>query len=319
MAINLLELNSVKKYFPIKRGPLRLTAGYVKAADQVDLVIKKGENLGLVGESGSGKTTLAKLILKLLKVDSGSIVFQGQDITHLSDKKMVEVRKNMQIVFQDPFGSLDPRFNVEGIISEGMDTHIQRNKSIARERVEGLLDLVGLSSEMIDRFPHEFSGGERQRIAIARSLATNPKFLVLDEAVSSLDVLVQTQILHLLLDLQQRLDLTYLFISHNLRVIKKICQRIAVMYRGKIVEVVSSKDILENALHPYTQELLSAAIDFQARVKNNNDFFAEDIRGCCYNKVCKHREDICLEREPKLGEMGSGHFVNCHFLNRKKE
>lgn len=317
MSDGLLELQAVKKYFPIKRGLLRQTSGLVKAVDNIALKVKKGENLGLVGESGSGKTTLGKLILKLLEVDGGRITFQGQDITHFSNKQMLGIRKQMQIVFQDPFGSLDPRFNVEKIISEGMVLGLKKTQREKRERVEQLLKLVGLSGQMAARFPHEFSGGERQRIAIARSLASQPQFLVLDEAVSSLDVLVQAQILRLLLDLQQKFDLTYLFISHNLRVIKKVCQRIAVMYQGKIVEVGDTPEIFARPLHPYTQELLSAALDFKVRSKFRDIFFTESSPGCCYNKTCLHQEGVCFEVEPELKEVSPGHLVSCHLLNKK--
>jgi oligopeptide transport system ATP-binding protein len=256
VADHLLELSGLQKRFPIKRGLLRSTKGYVYAVDNVDLVIDRGENLGLVGESGSGKTTLGRLILRLLDADRGRILFQGQDITGFSDKMMKGIRKKMQVVFQDPFSSLDPRFSVEGIILEGMD---RKRKA----RVAELLDCVGLSSDVAERFPDEFSGGERQRIAIARSLVNNPRLIILDEAVSSLDVLTQSQIINLLRELQQRFGLTYLFISHNLRLLKRICSRIAVMYQGKIVETALTKDIFERPAHPYTRQLLSAALDYR--------------------------------------------------------
>lgn len=317
MSDDLLKLQGVRKYFPLKSGLWRQSSGWVKAVDNIDLTVKRGENLGLVGESGSGKTTLGKLILKLLEVDGGKIIFQGQDITHFSTRQMSGIRKQMQMVFQDPFGSLDPRFNVEEIISEGMVSGFEKNQLGRKRRVRELLELVGLTSEMANRFPHEFSGGERQRIAIARSLASNPQFLILDEAVSSLDVLVQAQILRLLLDLQQRFGLTYLFISHNLRVIKKVCSRIAVMYQGKMVEIGDSQEIFEEAVHPYTQELLSAALDFQVRSQHNNDFFTEDSPGCCYNKSCVHRQENCFKVAPELIEVTPGHWVSYLLVNKK--
>lgn len=261
----LIELKNVKKYFPVKKGFLRRDHGYVRAVDNVDLGIAEGENLGLVGESGSGKTTLGRLILQLYPADSGAIFFNGRDITRLSPRAMKPLRRSLQMVFQDPYSSLDPRYTVRNILKEAVEGDKKLTTPAAREdRMAGVLAAVGLGADSLIRFPHEFSGGERQRIAIARALIMNPKLLILDEATSSLDVLIQEQIICLLKDLQKRYPLTYLFITHNLRVVEKICQRIAVMYKGKIVEVAAAGEIFRNPLHPYTQELLAAAMDYQS-------------------------------------------------------
>ncbi len=284
----LLELRNIKKYFPIKHSSWHAAKDYVRAVDGLDLDIKKGENISLVGESGCGKTTLGRLILKLLPLTSGEIIFDNQDISQLSDKKMRLYRKDLQMVFQDPYSSLDPRFTIRNVIKEAMSAGEKKRQNEIEERIRELLSLVALPVDILDRFPHEFSGGERQRIAIARALATNPKLLILDEAVSSLDVLVQNQIVRLLLDLQSKIDVTYLFISHNLRIVRKISSKIAVMYKGKIVELVSSQELFSNPLHPYTKELLSAALAY---------------------KAVKRTEDIAVPKDSKLIDRGNGHFV----------
>lgn len=284
----LLELKKIKKYFPIKKGLLRKTVDCVRAVDDVDLSILQGENLGLVGESGCGKTTLGRLILKLIPMDEGEIIFNGRDISRISNRQMRFLRKDLQMIFQDPYNSLDPRFTVRDIILEAMIYDKTSGKAQKEERVKELLRAVRLSPDMSERFPHEFSGGERQRIAIARALALNPKLLILDEAVSSLDVLVQDEIIRLLMELQKKFNLTYLFISHNLRVVKKIGHRIGVMHRGKIVELASAEEIFKNPLHPYTRELLSAAIEY---------------------KASKSSPDIFYKRDARLTDRGNGHMV----------
>ena len=283
----LLELRGIKKYFPIKKGILRRTHDHVRAVDHVDLSLVKGENLSLVGESGCGKTTLGRLILRLMPMDEGEIVFDGKDIGRLSGRRMRYLRKDLQMIFQDPYNSLDPRFTVRDIIREAMIFDGTSNDQ-KEERVKELLNAVKLSPEVRGRFPHEFSGGERQRIAIARALAMNPQLLILDEAVSSLDVLVQDEIIKLLLELQQQFQLTYLFISHNLRVVKRISHRIAVMYRGKIVELAPTEELFRNPLHPYTKELLSAAIEY---------------------KALPSTEEIVFDKDARLKDQGSGHWV----------
>lgn len=285
----LLELKDIKKYFSAKKDFFNRTLSYVKAVDGVSLVIDKGQNLGLVGESGSGKTTLGRVILRLYKADDGRIIYRGEDITHYSHSEMRPVRKSIQMVFQDPYSSLDPRFTVENILREAyrlIDDRSNRQEQVAM--MQQVLGSVNLPGDSIYRFPHEFSGGERQRVAIARALIMNPKLLVLDEAVSSLDVLVQEQIIRLLKDLQKQYDLTYLFISHNLRVIKKLCQKIAVMYKGKIVEMANRDDIFNNPIHPYTRQLLLAAMKYKT---SSNDI------------------QFNIQDNGKLVDRGGGHYV----------
>ena len=286
----LLELKNIKKSFPVTGGFLARPRSFVRAVDGVDLALAQGENLGLVGESGCGKTTLGRIILKLIAPDSGTIAFNGYDTTIVSDRDFRQYRKQMQMVFQDPHSSLDPRFTVYRILEEAMTLEWKKYPTPAkrRERAARLLEAVGLDPEMMERFPHEFSGGERQRIAIARALVLSPKLLILDEAVSSLDVLIQKQILDLLVRLQKEFQVTYLFISHNLRVVARISRRIAVMYRGRIVESAPTRELLSNPLHPYTKELLAAAVDYKASARERA---------------------IALAPHARLVDKGNGHLV----------
>ena len=283
MSETLLEIKNLKKYFPIKKGFLGKPRGFVRAVDDVSLTLVKEQHLGIVGESGSGKSTLARLVLRLIPCDSGSVIFSGQDISQLKAKQFRPFRKQMQMVFQDPYSSLDPRYMIRDILKEAM-----RLDGVGSEqRLQEMLTAVGLEKEMLNRYPHEFSGGERQRIAIARALSVNPQLLILDEAVSSLDVLVQEQILKLLEALQKQFNLTYLFISHNLKVVRKMSQRIAVMYQGKIVELAKTEDIFKNPVHPYTRELLSAAIHYKSMT----------------------RQEMRISSHSRLVDQGEGHFV----------
>jgi len=286
----LLELKNVKKYFPVKKGLSRGDSGFVKAVDDVSLNIKEGESISLVGESGCGKTTLARLVVKLLSADSGKILFKGKDVGCIRNDKMRILRKDMQMVFQDPYSSLDPRFTVRNILKEatGLDNNKFKTDQEKEARMHELLVAVGLAGSILNRFPHEFSGGERQRIAIARALMMNPQLVILDEAVSSLDVLVQEQIIELLNDLKKKFNLTYLFISHNLRVVKKVSTRVAVMFNGRIVELGTTEEIFNNPLHPYTKELLAAAIEY---------------------KSIERDKELLIETGANLVDVGSGHWV----------
>ncbi|MDP2939884.1 MAG: ATP-binding cassette domain-containing protein [Candidatus Omnitrophota bacterium] len=313
MSVALLELQGLKKYFPINRGILRRTVGFVKAVDGIDLRIDEAEILGLVGESGSGKTTLAKIILGLIKPDYGRMIFKEIPLVDFKGYNRFGFRRDIQIVFQDPFSSLDPRFKIKDIVAEGAILLKEKNKLKIMSRVEEVMEFVGLSKSYLERLPHEFSGGERQRIAIARALFLRPKLLVLDEATSSLDVLIQMQILRLLLKLKQDFNLTYIFISHNLKLVKRICYRIAVMYLGKIVECANTEEIFNFTMHPYTKQLINAALNFKSDVQEETAILS-NYYGCNYANRCKYKKEICQKEGPLLKEVRPGHFVACHFL-----
>jgi len=284
----LIEIKNLKKYYPVQGGFLRKTQSLVKAVDGVDLFVREKENLGIVGESGCGKTTLVRVMAKLVPATSGEIVIGGKDVTTVSGRAYQPYRSSVQMVFQDPYSSLDPRFTVYKIIEEAFYNLPAMDRSKKESRVREILKAVQLPLDILNRFPHEFSGGERQRIAIARALVVSPRLLILDEAVSSLDVLVQKQILDLLETLQQQFNCTYVFISHNLRVVAKISDRIAVMFKGKIVELGPTQEILKNPLHPYTKSLLLAAIKYKSSLGN---------------------EDFSLASSAQIRDAGNGHFV----------
>ncbi len=320
----ILEVNNLKKYFPIKGGILRRTVGHVKAVDDVSLNIVRGETLGIVGESGSGKTTLGRVILKLLEPTEGQIVFENEDITNSKNRKMRDIRKDLQVVFQDPYASLNPTMSVQELIEEPLLVQTDLSRKERLQKVEEMLDKVGLRKSDQLKYPHEFSGGQRQRISIARALVLNPKFIVCDEPVSALDVSIQAQVLNLMADLQEEFNLTYLFISHDLSVVKHISDRVAVMYLGRIAEVAPKKAIYEEPLHPYTQALLSAIPTVGKEKKREKIILEGDLpspsnppSGCPFRTRCPQAHDLCSQVRPDLQDVGDGRLVACHLYNEK--
>jgi len=318
----LLEVRNLVKHFPVKAGIFQRTVAVVKAVDGVSFQIRRGETFGLVGESGCGKTTTGRCVLMLETPTSGEIVFKGVDITKLNQKQLRKLRPKMQIVFQDPFSSLNPRLPIKEIIGEAIAYHkIAKGREVER-RVQELLEMVGLSVEHMNRYPHEFSGGQRQRICIARALATEPDLIVCDEAVSALDVSIQSQILKLLENLQAKLGVAYLFISHALNVVKYISHRIGVMYLGKLVEVAESEELYLNPLHPYTKALISAVPVPDPKVKRKKIILKGDVpsplnppQGCRFVTRCPQAMQVCAEIEPQLVEVAPNHLVACHLYS----
>jgi len=316
----LLDIKNLKKYYPVRRGLFYKTVGWIKAVDDVSFFLSEGETLGLVGESGCGKTTLAKTILRLIEPDEGSIYFAGKDLTKLPLNRMRALRKDLQIIFQNPFNSLDPRFTVLRIIREGLLNFIpKKNGKEIIALSKKILKDVGLPKDSIDRYPHEFSGGQRQRISIARSLILNPKLLVLDEPVSSLDVSIQAQVLNLLHALQREFNLTYLFITHDLRVIEYISDKIAVMYLGKIVEIADTSQLYGHPVHPYTEALLSALPTLDPKEKKKRIILKgyppspiNPPSGCRFHTRCIYAQKKCEVEEPKL-ILRDSRMVACHF------
>jgi oligopeptide transport system ATP-binding protein len=314
----ILRVEGLKKHFPVRRGFFQKIAGWNKAVDGVSFEIQEGKTLGLVGESGCGKTTVARLILKLLESDAGKIVFRGTDISNLAENDMKLYRKDMQIIFQDPYGSLNPRMTVGLSIEEGLRILGIKNAHKRKERLEKLLQMVGMSPESADRYPHEFSGGQRQRIGIARALSVEPSLIICDEPVSALDVSIQAQIINLLKGLQDRLGLSYLFISHDLNVVGYLCNTIAVMYKGCIMEFAPAEQLFENPRHPYTISLLAAIPDPEPGKTPDLHLPEEDlpdsflpISGCSFQGRCTFEETRCREERTPLAQVGEEHFVRC--------
>ncbi len=324
---NLLTVENLVKHFPLHRGLVGKTAGIVRAVDDISFSIARGQTLGLVGESGCGKTTAGRTILRLLEPTSGRVLFEGRDVFALTARELRELRREMQIVFQDPFGSLNPRMTASAIIQEPILVHrIEADESVsraarkrrARERAAELFDLVGISTDQMNRYPHEFSGGQRQRICIARALALRPKFIVCDEAVSALDVSIQAQILNLLAELQQKFELTYLFIAHDLAVVRHISDRVAVMYLGEIVEEAATQEIFARPFHPYTQALLASIPVPVPRAKSERVRLTGDAptpinppEGCRFHTRCPIAIEECRKAKPPLVEITPGHRVAC--------
>jgi oligopeptide transport system ATP-binding protein len=320
MAQPLLDVKNLKKYFPIKGGILSKTIGYVQAVDDISFALYPGETVGLVGESGCGKSTAARTILRLIEPSAGEVIFEGQDILKLGKKPMRALRRQMQIIFQDPYASLNPRMTVASIVGEPLEIHKIAKGRAKEERVANILEKVGLRPEHMRRYPHEFSGGQRQRIGIARALALNPKLIIGDEPVSALDVSIQAQVINLLEDLQQEFNLTYLIIAHDLSVVEHISDRVAVMYLGKIVELATDRELYQNPSHPYTEALLSAVPRPDPAIKKQRIILPGDVpspinppSGCRFHTRCLYAKADCRTVEPALQDIGGGHHVACHY------
>ncbi len=318
----LVEIKNLVKHFPVKGGVFKRTQGWIQAVDDVSLVIRRGETLGLVGESGCGKTTLGQLILKLVEPTDGHILFEGEDVTALSERELKPMRRQMQIIFQDPFSALDPRTPIGDSISEGLRIHGIDNPRKRRQRALEIMEMVGLESYHARRFPHEFSGGQRQRIGIARALILKPKLIVCDEPVSALDVSIQAQVLNLLRELQKDLGLTYLFIAHNMGVVEHISDRVAVMYLGKITEIADRVELYDNPQHPYTQALMSAIPIPDPDLTREQIILQGDVpspinppSGCRFHPRCPIAQDICTQEAPGMLPVAENpeHLSACHF------
>ena len=319
----LVEVVNLKKYFPVRRGVFRRVAGHVKAVDDVSFAIQPGETLGLVGESGCGKTTVGRTLLRLYRPDAGRVLFDGEDVTNVRGRRLRELRRDMQIVFQDPFSSLNPRMTIRSIVEEGLLVHRLGNRKERLERVCYVLERVGLDPSYINRYPHEFSGGQRQRIGVARALALQPRFIVLDEPISALDVSIQSQIINLLNDLKDEFQLTYLFISHDLSVVEYVSDRVAVMYLGEIVETATSGELYHNPLHPYTKALLSSIPLLSPTAKRERIILEGDVpspvnppSGCRFHPRCPFVMDVCRREVPRLLNIGE-RTVNCHAVEQE--
>ena len=318
----LLKVEGLKKYFPIKKGLLGKTVGQIKAVDNVSFYVNEGETLGIVGESGCGKSTTGRMLMRLLEPTEGTVEFDGKDLTSLSTEEMRKTRRDIQMVFQDPYASLNPRHTIEKILGEPLLVHGMKDSKERRDKIYEFLEIVGLSKYHAKRYPHQFSGGQRQRIGIARALMTNPKLIIADEPVSALDVSIQAQVLNLMKDLQSEFNLTYIFIAHDLGVVRHISDRVGVMYLGKIVEVSESEQLYANPLHPYTQALLSAVPVPDPAYEKQEILLEGDIpnpadppTGCTFHTRCPYVMDVCRKEIPQLIEMEKGHSVACHLYN----
>lgn len=317
----LLEVNGLKKYFPITGGLLGKRQGEVKAVDDISFFVKKGETLGIVGESGCGKSTTGRLLMRLIEASEGRIVFEDQEITSMSKAELRRIRRDIQMVFQDPYASLNPRHSVEQILEEPLIVHGIGTKEERRKRVKEMLEVVGLSSYHAKRYPHQFSGGQRQRIGIARALMTKPKLIIADEPVSALDVSIQAQVLNLMKDIQKEFQLTYLFIAHDLGVVRHISDRVGVMYLGRLIELAESEELYENPLHPYTKALLSAVPIPDPDIKKETILIEGDLpspanppSGCAFHTRCRECMNICKTTRP-IERIFNGHYVACHLYN----
>jgi len=320
MATPILQVRNLKKYFPIRAGLLRRVVAHVRAVDDVSFDVFDGATLGLVGESGSGKTTVGRTILRLIEPTAGEILFKGHNIAHLKPAEMLKFRRNMQMIFQDPYGSLNPRMTVGEIIAEPLVVHTKMTKSEIEKRVYELLEVVGLHPDYARRYPHEFSGGQRQRIGIARALALQPQFIVADEPVSALDVSIQAQVINLMIELQRKFGISFLFIAHDLAVVRHMSDFVAVMYLGKIMEYGSNYHIFEEPKHPYTQALLSAVPVPDPEYQRERIILQGEIpspinppKGCRFHTRCPYATEKCRAIEPPLRDMGESHFVACHY------
>ncbi|HLQ96745.1 MAG TPA: dipeptide ABC transporter ATP-binding protein [Pseudogracilibacillus sp.] len=322
----LLKVNNLKKHFPIHGGILGKTVGHVKAVNDVSFEVHEGETLGIVGESGCGKSTTGRMLVRLLEATEGSIEFSGTNLNALSPKDMRKTRRDIQMVFQDPYASLNPRHTIEKILSEPLLVHGIGDAKERKKKVQEFLEIVGLNALHAKRYPHQFSGGQRQRIGIARALMTNPQLIIADEPVSALDVSIQAQVLNLMQDLQKKFSLTYIFIAHDLGVVRHISDRIGVMYLGKMVEMSDAEELHENPLHPYTQALLSAVPvpdpDFQKEetvLEGDMPSPANPPSGCAFHTRCPFKMDICTKEEPAYREVQDGHFAACHLYNESNQ